>query len=80
MGILYFGGKSPQENLKAKTEEKEKDLNKKFISAKPEHFGGSNPYKIIRKLKPNPEKIMINERLLKNFRLCLLWHEQIVAK
>jgi len=24
MGILYFGGKSPQENLEAQTDEKEK--------------------------------------------------------
>jgi hypothetical protein len=31
-----------------------KDLNRKFISAKIEHFGGSNPHKIIRKLNPNP--------------------------
>jgi hypothetical protein len=35
---------------------KKKDLNGKFISAKIEHFGGSNPYKIRRKLNPNPEK------------------------
>jgi hypothetical protein len=33
-----------------------KDLNKKFILAKAEHFGGSTPHKIIRKLNPNPEK------------------------
>jgi hypothetical protein len=51
-----------------------KDLNKKFISAKIEHFGGSTPHKIISKLNQNPEKIMINERFLKNFRLCLLCH------
>jgi hypothetical protein len=48
---------------------KKKDLNKKFISAKIEHFGGSTPHKIIRKLNPNHEKIMINERLLKKFQI-----------
>lgn len=59
---------------------KKRDLNKKLISAKIQHFGGRTPHKIIRKLNPNPEKIMINERLLKNFRLCLLWHEQTGTK
>jgi hypothetical protein len=47
---------------------KKKNFNKKFISAKTEHLGGSTPHKKIRKLNQNPEKLMmINEGLLNVF-------------